>query len=92
MTSDSNIVTTNYPVDVDTSFSSPGSFKGTAGGVCNNCKGSHKNQPKHCSIKNGVFQDTCSNRHCGCRCRTHAIDKDGQLRKIKFVSQQEKLQ
>ena len=78
------MVPSSKPMAPDTTFTSSILFN-TSGRSCNNCKGNAKRHPQHCRIVNGVFQDTCSNRHCSCRCTTHALDKDGQLRKIKFI-------
>ena len=72
------------PIKVDTSFTSSALFRGS-GGTCNNCKGNRKQRPKHCSIVDGIFQDSCSNRHCKCKCRTHALDQNGRLRRLKFI-------
>ena len=74
------------PTVPDTSFTSSRLFSQSSG-TCNNCKGNKKSHPQHCSIIDGVFSDSCSNRHCKCRCRTHALDSDGHLRKIKFITQ-----
>ena len=66
-------------------FTSRALFQGRS--VCNNCKGNRKQQPKHCRITSGTFNDTCSNRHCDCKCRTYALSAEGKLVKINFVEQ-----
>lgn len=82
--SGASIMVPSATVAPDTTFTSAMLFT-SGGGTCNNCKGNKKQPPRHCQAVNGMFQDTCSNRHCGCRCRTHALDKDGHLKRINFV-------
>ena len=80
------IIKTPDTVTPATNFTSRALFAGRP--TCNNCKGNKKQHPKHCRIADGIFHDTCSNRHCDCRCRTYALDALGKLVKINFAQQE----
>ena len=69
-----------------TNFTSRVLFAGRS--RCNHCKGNSKQPPMHCRVKDGIFNDTCSNRHCDCRCRTYTLNAQGKLAKINFGQQE----